>query len=144
MTISNPDIMSHLLAAEPMSAKSSIDENWLAGDSRLIIVAGSETVSATLTHIFYHIASDASQAQKLSTELDPLKKPVGSFDAQDLAGAKHLNSIINETLRLHPPVPARLSRTVPSQGIRIGDIFILGDTIVNVPFWTTQRSELSI
>ncbi len=37
----------------------------LQADSRLTIVAGSDTTAATLTHLFYRIAADPSIAQNL-------------------------------------------------------------------------------
>ena len=38
----------------------------IQADSRLIIVAGSDTTATTLAHLFYHIAADPGIAQKLA------------------------------------------------------------------------------
>lgn len=40
MKVSEPDIMHHLLTAQPMSTDPTINKNWMVGDARLIIVAG--------------------------------------------------------------------------------------------------------
>lgn len=121
-----------------------INEGWLAGDSRLIVVAGADTTSATLTYMMYHIASDISQQQELRSELAGFTLDE-SFDAQTLASSERLNAVINETLRLHPPVPSGTSRKTPKEGLTIGGMFIPGECIITVPFWTVHRSmSLSI
>lgn len=135
------DIMSWLLEAEPMDPDPFRERMWMVGDSRLIIVAGSDTTACTLTHIFYHIAKDSAHAEKLRQELKPLMQPDGSFDTKDLANADYLNGSINEALRLHPPVPSGLSRLTPPEGITIGETHVPGDTIVAVPLWTMGRCE---
>jgi cytochrome P450 len=53
--------------------------------------------------------------------------------------AEHLNGAINETLRLHPPVPSGLPRLTPPEGITIGDTFIPGDTTLMLPYWSMGR-----
>ncbi|KAF4956783.1 hypothetical protein FGADI_3565 [Fusarium gaditjirri] len=53
----------------------------------------------------------------------------------------YLQACIDETLRLFPPVPSGLQRMTPPEGLRVGDIFIPGDTIVTVPSYTLYRDE---
>ena len=50
-----PDIMSALLAPFEKSGEAPKDLEWsyLQGDSRLVVVTGSDTTAATLTHVFY-------------------------------------------------------------------------------------------
>lgn len=135
--------MSWLLEAEPMSSDLFKDYMWLVGDSRLVIVAGSDTTAATLTHLFYHIARDPSHADNLRDELKSIMQLDGTFDNKDLQNADYLNGVINEALRLHPPVPSGLSRLTPPEGIKIGETRVPGDTIVAVPLWTIGRCEWS-
>jgi cytochrome P450 len=53
----------------------------------------------------------------------------------------HLNAVINEALRLHPPVPTALQRLTPPEGINIGDTFIPGNMTVWCPQYVIGRSE---
>jgi len=139
MEVKERDVMSWLLEAEPMSNDAFKNRMWMVGDSRLIIVAGSDTTAATLTHAFYHLATDRALVEKLRKELSGLQKKDGSFDVRDLANANLLNGIINETLRLHPPVPSGLLRKTPPEGIIIGDRRIPGNVTVTVPSWVMGR-----
>lgn len=108
------------------------DDPMLQADTRLIVVAGSDTTSATLTYLFYELAKRPEEVKKLREELRPLTK--GDWSDKDIARAQHLNGAINEALRLHPPVPSGLQRMTPPEGIQFGDTFVPG----NVYFWMPQ------
>lgn len=108
------------------------DDPMFQGDSRLIIVAGSDTTAATLTFLFYELAKNPEEMKKLRDELTPLA--TGNWGDVDIRNAEHLNGAINETLRLHPPVPSGLERKVPKGGVRVGDLFLPGET----KFWMPQ------
>lgn len=53
------------------------DDPTLQGDARLFIVAGSDTTSATLTYLFYHLTREPDQIEKLKDELRPLTQETG-------------------------------------------------------------------
>ena len=52
-----------------------------------------------------------------------------------------LDGILQETLRMHPPVPQGMTRNTPKEGAQIGDVFVPPDVIVSVPTWSVQRDE---
>lgn len=94
-----------------------------------MIVAGSDTASAVITHVIYHLAKDPGLAMKLREEL----KTAAPSDA------KLLSAIINETLRLHPPIPSGVLRQTPSAGLMIKNTFIPGGVIISTPTWSLGR-----
>ena len=136
-----PDITSWLLKAAP-DVNDLEATKWLHGDSRLIIVAGSDTVAIALTHLFYYLAVNPAQVDKLRKELEPLMRGDEPFTVRNVQNAKHLNAIINETLRMHPPVPSGVFRTTPPQGITVDGTFIPGGVNIVVPFYTIGRCEM--
>ncbi|CAK3772144.1 Tryprostatin B 6-hydroxylase [Lecanosticta acicola] len=129
----NKDITSWLLKAYA-GEKHPEEDAMLQGDSRLIIVAGSDTTSATLTHLFYYLAIGPAQQAKLRQEIKSLVKE--TVIDKDIQHADRLNGAINEALRLHPAVPSGVARKTPNEGVRVGDTFIPG----NVTFYTPQYS----
>lgn len=137
MKVDVPDIASWLLK-DPRG-----DRHWLNGDSRLIIVAGSDTTAIALTHMFYYLASDPSQVEKLRAELRTLIKPDTPFSVKAVQNAEHLNGIINEALRMHPPVPSGTFRTTPPLGITVDGVFIPGGVNITLPHYVIGRCEYS-
>lgn len=139
------DIMTWLIEAENEHPDPVIsDPRWLWGDTRLVIVAGSDTSSSALTHIFYHLAKEQHIVFKLRSELEPIYTPGSETEVLDIQDAKYLNGIINETLRLHPPVPSGLLRQTPPEGIMAGDTFIHGDVTVSTPTWSMGRCRRTL
>jgi cytochrome P450 len=117
------------------------DPRWLWGDTRLVIVAGSDTTSSALTHIFYHLAKEPHIVSKLRAELEPIYTPGSETEVRDIQDAKYLNGVINEALRLHPPVPSGLLRETPPEGAMVGNTFIPGGITVSAPTWSMGRCK---
>lgn len=133
-----PDIMSHLLQDARLKTREDAD-NWLTGDARLIVVAGSDTTALTLIHIFYYLVRHKEVLAKLRTSLDALISFPDSMSHQDVQNIPYLDGIINETLRLHPPVPSGLLRVTPAEGLNCCGILIPGGTTISVPLYVLGR-----
>ncbi|KAJ8119669.1 hypothetical protein ONZ43_g3430 [Nemania bipapillata] len=130
-----PDIFSWLLSAYEKGEKTQ-RESWdLHGDAQLIVVAGSDSTAAALTHLFFQLLHDPELVRQLQDQLDALP----SLAHDNLQTVELLDAVINETLRLHPPVPSGTQRVTPPEGLRIGDTVIPGDVIVQVPSHTVFR-----
>uniref|UniRef100_A0A0C4DIE3 Cytochrome P450 n=1 Tax=Fusarium oxysporum (strain Fo5176) TaxID=660025 RepID=A0A0C4DIE3_FUSOF len=103
----------------------------------------SDTTSATLAGLLFELATNPSQIIKLRDEIDMYFSDREHADHTSLSNLIHLNAVIDESLRLHPPVPSGLQRVTPPQGLMVGDTFIPGNTIVQVPMHTVQRGRYS-
>lgn len=135
-----PSIMDGLLAhAGPQPSPQ--DLLTLQSDSRTIIVAGSDTVAATLAHILYLLAKHPEHVVKLRKELLPLMNSDGAFEHQKIHKADHLNAVIDEALRLYPVPPTAIVRKTPPEGIVVDGIYIPGDMNVWTPQYVISRSK---
>ena len=94
-------------------------------------------MAASLTHIFLELAYDPVLLRRLRQDLDEL--PTLTHD--NLKTVKHLDAVINETLRMHPPVPSGTQRVTPPEGLDIGGEHIPGNIIVQVPSYTVFRGK---
>lgn len=135
------DLLSWLLKARYENDRSAppgkvaLDE-----DARLIIIAGSDTTAAALANTIYYLAKDRRVLEKLRSILDTtFPNGLASWTYAEVKNIAYLDYIINEVLRLRPPVPSGLSRTAPPEGLQIDDVFIPGDTVVMISAHTIQR-----
>ncbi|GJJ06922.1 hypothetical protein Clacol_001118 [Clathrus columnatus] len=109
----------------------------------LAMVAGSHTTSLVISSIMYHLLLHPEYLVRLQKELDtafpPSEQSVIQLDK--LANLELLEAIINEDLRLQPPVPTYLQRAPsPGSGGRLlKDIFIPEGTAVVVPPYAMHR-----
>lgn len=137
----NPDIthtlIEHYLKSDRGTQQAQLP--MLQGDTRLIIVAGSDTTASTLTHLFYHIAHEEGLADRLRAEIDSLIPPGTKFEHSKIQDAPLLNGAINESLRLNPPVPSGVFRKTPHEGVEIAGTYVPGDTCIQMPQYAMAR-----
>lgn len=105
-----------------------------------LIEKKSDTTAATLTNLFYELASSPTWTAKLQSEIDT----VNHSTYRDLAKMPLLSATIDEALRLHPPLPSGMQRVTPPEGIKCNDVYIPGDCIVQMPLHTLFRGRPSI
>ncbi|EWG42531.1 hypothetical protein FVEG_04308 [Fusarium verticillioides 7600] len=138
-----PDLFSWLLGAyKEQSVHTKQDDLNLLGDAHLIVVAGSDTTSTTMTCALFELARHPQVYQKLQNEVDEFMKQGDSPHSHSaLAKLKYLQAIIDETMRLYPAIPSGLQRITPPQGLQIDGTFIPGNTIIQTPTYTLNRDE---
>ncbi|KAM0260623.1 hypothetical protein ACHAQJ_002686 [Trichoderma viride] len=137
-----PDIMSTLL--KPLGGRMPNQEetDLLVGDAQLVIAAGSHTTAASLASVSYLLAKHPQHAEKIRQEIAPFIRGSRIEATQDeMAHLEHLNAVIYETLRLHPPVPTTIYRRTPPEGVMVGDVHIPGGMSVISPQYAIGRSE---
>ncbi|KAF2089797.1 putative benzoate 4-monooxygenase cytochrome P450 [Saccharata proteae CBS 121410] len=132
-----PDIMGHLMKHTPDDADG---RNLLNAESRLIIGAGSDTTAIALSLAFVYLAMYPSYTQRIRQEAD---ENCTSPDYSSMRRQPIIDSVINEVLRLHPPVTFGAQRVTPPEGLIIGNVPIPGNTIVSIPAHLLARDTRS-
>ncbi|KAK7056360.1 hypothetical protein VNI00_002914 [Paramarasmius palmivorus] len=117
----------------------------IVSNAVLAIIAGSDTTASVLSNIVYYLLSSPLYLERLREEIDQSFPSIydgsTSLDAARLAELPWLNAVINETLRLQPPVPTGLQRA-PEQGgggRAIGTMFVEEGTAIQVPPFVLHR-----
>lgn len=113
----------------------------------------SDTSSSILTHLLTHLAHSPHDLALLQSELAsvPLTSTSDDGSVQDahLKNLPHLDALILETLRMHPPVPSALPRSTPAEGLVIGaeavgleasPLVLPPETVVWTPQYVIGRS----
>lgn len=89
--------------------------------------------------MFFELSQNQEALKALQKEVDDLYASTENIDAMTLSKLKYMDAVINEALRLHPPVPSGLQRMTPPEGLQIGETFIPGNTILQIPSYTMYR-----
>ncbi|KXH33844.1 benzoate 4-monooxygenase cytochrome P450 [Colletotrichum simmondsii] len=136
----SPDIFTWVLEDYEAKKEHSFQDMLnLYGDCILITVAGSDTVAAVLSCLFMELAQHPKEYRKLQDEVDEYFRGHDKPEHAALSKLRYLQACIDESLRLHPPVPSGVQRMTPPEGLQVDDVWLPGDTIVFVPSYTQYR-----
>ncbi|OQD88628.1 hypothetical protein PENSOL_c069G04160 [Penicillium solitum] len=132
-----PDFLSNVLK-QPLEKGMSEDE--LVSNSYVLIIAGSETTATLLAGVTYYVLTVPGVLDKLKAEIR------GAFTSEDhitwsaVNQLKYTLAVLNEGLRMYPPVPYGFPRMVQGKGDFICGRWVPGGTAVGVPILATHRS----
>jgi cytochrome P450 len=111
-------------------------DTWVRDEAVTLIVAGHDTTALTATMALYLLARNPEVTATLRDELRrALARGVPEAQlADEVALARH---VVEETLRLYPPLPT-LTRSV-THDIELGGYRIKAGTVLMFSAWLTQR-----
>ncbi|KAK7683454.1 hypothetical protein QCA50_013287 [Cerrena zonata] len=112
-----------------------LPKNLLLSDGLLAIVAGSDTTASVLSNAFYFLIRNHEALINLMEEIDRFY-PAGEdpTDSRHYSQMNYLDAVINETLRLCPPVPSGSQRAaVPGSGGKaVGPYYLPEGTLARI------------
>lgn len=109
-----------------------------------IMIAGRDTTMATITFAVYCLSQNPQHFETLRREIMSVVGPYRRPTPGDLKACKYLRAVINETLRLYPPVPFNIRRskrntTLPSRDGK--PFFVPGGTDISYSVLFMHRRE---
>ncbi|KDR74013.1 hypothetical protein GALMADRAFT_99754 [Galerina marginata CBS 339.88] len=143
-SIKRKDLFYYLLESDEAESKIPALPK-IVSSALLAIVAGSDTTASVLANICYFLLREPEYMDSLRAELDkefPPSDPNETIGIDSLAQLPFLNAVINETLRLQPPVPTSLQRApaLGSGGKSLGgSMYISEGTAVLVSPYVIHR-----
>lgn len=150
---SRREILTHLLEAEieidtPPGRTSMFTPEQLYSNSNMVLIAGTDTTSSTMTQLFRALALNPAILKKVQREVD------GHCDAgKDLSveGTKSLEytiAVVNEAVRLFNPLSSGIFAATPSSGLVVPEfgnpdeeVFIPGHVQVMIPHVALMTDE---
>ncbi len=130
-TTGKTNVLSSLMKSGEIPARQIRDEVMT------LLMAGHETTSNLLTWMTWFLALHPSWQAELREELLLTGKKSSDLNRTDIPGMTKMRAVIDETLRLMPPVPA-FARMSKGPDIIGGFEIPAGITVVTQP-WVTQR-----
>ncbi|KAF7533672.1 hypothetical protein G7054_g6888 [Neopestalotiopsis clavispora] len=120
--------------------KGGVSQNEIILNSALFIVAGSETTASLLSGLLMWLLRTPHAYHRLTTEIRSNFSEAKSMSFLALQELTYMNACIDEALRIFPPIPTGLTRTVPEGGDTVAGEFIAGGTTVSVYSWAATHS----
>jgi cytochrome P450 len=101
-----------------------IDE--LENQASIIILAGSETTAVALSFATYFLLVNPEIMERLLDELRSNFENESQIDVLSINKLNYLQAVIQETLRLAPPITNGFPRQVPPEGTMVDGHFLPG------------------
>ncbi|KAJ7318987.1 high nitrogen upregulated cytochrome P450 monooxygenase 2 [Mycena albidolilacea] len=114
-----------------------------AADGIVAVIAASDTTASTLSSLLWFLLSNPEYYRRVQQELDSvIVDGDDPFDASKHQELHFLSACINETMRLHPPLPTNGTRQVPlgQPGRHIAGRFIPEGTSIYSPAYALHRN----
>lgn len=133
-----PDFMSFILKHNDTDKGMTLDE--IRENASVLIIAGSETTATLLNGVTYFLLDTPTVLQNLTIELRSTFKAQKDITLHALAACKYLNAVIDEALRMYPPIPSTLPRIVPEEGGVVAGKFVPAGATVGISYWAAHYS----
>ncbi|KAM3069320.1 hypothetical protein ACMFMG_010825 [Clarireedia jacksonii] len=131
------DFFSHLLREKDNGPK--ITPEFILAQSTSLIVAGSETTATFLIGVTYYLLKNPQALRHLQEEIRNAFFDSKSITSDSTASLQYLFAVIEEGLRLYPPVPVGLPRDSP--GAFVDGNYVPKGAVVGVSGYVATRSE---
>ncbi|CAI0644164.1 unnamed protein product [Colletotrichum noveboracense] len=139
-TPEHPDLWSRILGMEKESESLTMEEQYANGF--LFMTAGTETIASALSAITFYLLQNPQHLEKITREVRQRFSTSEDMSLEALARLPYLQAVIQEGLRLHPPLPIMLPRVIPKGGARVAGEWIPEGTIVGIHFLSMHTQEL--
>ena len=130
------DLLSMLMLARDEETGEAMSDRQLRDEVMTVFIAGHETTATALTWIFYALHRNPEVEKRLHAVLD--KALGGKAPAfEDLERVPYVRMVIEEAMRLYPPVP-QIARQALAED-RIDGVRVPRGAIINMNIWLAHR-----
>jgi cytochrome P450 len=112
-------------AADQM-CEQNLDVEKLSANGFLLTLAGSETSATSLCGTTYFMLKNPETMKRLTEEVRTRFRSSDEITIQAVSQMPYLTAVINESLRMYPPVASGLVRVVPPEGKHIAGEYVAG------------------
>jgi len=135
------DLLARLVAAKDRETGARLTAREVRDEVVTIFVAGHETTAMALTWAWYLLAMHPQAQARLQAEIDAV---VGGRPAvhADLAGLAYTRNVMDEAMRLYPPVPGLSGRQAIADDVVCGRRVAAGTTMIISPFVLHRHRKL--
>ncbi len=111
----------------------------LQSQADMMVVAGSETTATCLSGITYYLSQNKKAYEALANEVRSTFGRYEDITARATEPLPYLQAVIEEGLRIYPPIPIGLPRISPGESV--DGHWIPKGAVVSVSSWASTHSE---
>ncbi|TQN67766.1 Averantin hydroxylase [Colletotrichum shisoi] len=112
----------------------------LSANGLILVLAGSETTATTLSGATYLLGRNPDVLRKLNAEVRSAFTDSSEITIGSVSKLAYTVAVLNEALRLYPPLTSGLVREIPNGGCQIASEFVPQGTFVEVQQWSANHS----
>jgi cytochrome P450 len=127
-------------AQESFNTPEGLTFQEICENAAVLIIAGSESTPSALAGATYLLLCNPTSLATLTSYLRTTFQSVEEINSITVNNNDYLLAVLNEALRMYPPVGIILSRVTPPEGCFIAGRFVPGNTGVSVSQWGVNRS----
>ncbi|KAI4592833.1 hypothetical protein KJ359_010386 [Pestalotiopsis sp. 9143b] len=135
-----PDFIGKMVCGRDGKGNMTFEE--LASNASVLIIAGSETTATLLSAATFYLGRNQNALAKLTEEVRAAYASEDDIDMVSTQSLKYLQAVLEESLRIYPPVAAGQPRLITPGGDTIAGRFVPGKTIVEIPQWATYHNPM--
>ena len=124
METDRKDFMTHILR---FNDEKGMSEPEILRNCAVLLLAGSETTATLLSGVTYHLCLNKDVLRRATNEVRTKFPEESAITFYSVAQLSYLQAVLEEGLRLYPPVPDTLPRYTPPQGCIIDSHLVPGN-----------------
>ncbi|KAK1597519.1 cytochrome P450 [Colletotrichum navitas] len=110
-------------------------------NGNIIIIAGSETTATLLSGVTYLLIKHPEKMRKVVGEVRAAFEREEEINLTSVNSLTYMMACLDEAMRIYPPVPTGLPRTVPEGGATILGEFVPEKMTVSIHQWAMYHNE---
>ncbi|KAK3488466.1 cytochrome P450 [Neurospora crassa] len=113
----------------------------LSSNAWLLVLAGADTTATTLSGTTYMLTQHPEVLKRVTQEVRSSFKSVEEIDISSVNKLTYMLAVLNEAMRLYPPVTSLTARIVPWGGAHVLGEYLPERTIVDIQQWSMNHSK---
>ncbi|KAF4976231.1 hypothetical protein FZEAL_7069 [Fusarium zealandicum] len=138
MVTERPDFMDSMMRKDTRGGEITLDE--LAANAAILIMAGSETTATILSAVVFCLATHPDVLAKLTNEVRSAFATEDEIDLLGVGKLPYLLAVLDEGLRIFPPVPSGSPRRIAPGGDVILGQYVPGGTVAEIYHWAVYHN----
>ncbi|KXH50180.1 cytochrome P450 [Colletotrichum simmondsii] len=135
---SRPDFMESMIRQK---GDREIQKHEMVSNAFLLMLGGSETSATALSAVTYFLTSHPAVLSKLTDEVFSTFKAEEEININSVQNLPYMLAVLDETLRLNPPLPHSSPRVVHEGGDTFCGFFVPEGTVIGIPQWAMYHSS---